>query len=350
VARTLDLTSQGHTVATGTDGFHRAGPAPDFKPAWWCGNPHLQTLWPVFFRPGTRPSLKRERLELPDGDFVDLDWTLNESGPLVVIFHGLEGSCESHYARAILTALPQHGFRAVLMHFRGCSGEPNRLARAYHSGETGDIDFLVREVQRRYPDTALSAIGYSLGGNALLKWLGEQGSRAPLMAAAAVSVPLELRKSALHLNRGFARIYQHKLLKSLKQGIRRKAQMIPASVALPDLDRMNSFYAFDDAITGPLHGFRGADHYYQVSSSRQYLKSIDIPTLVIHSRDDPFMPPDVVPTPDELSPSVSLELHDRGGHVGFVGGRVPWQPIYWLDNRLPAWLKSHLPGPTVSGQ
>lgn len=346
MARTLDLTTVRNEVSSGTGRPVDRSASPRFVPAWWCRNPHLQTLWPVFFRQRPRPPLRRERLELPDGDFVDLDWTVNTTGPLVAIFHGLEGSRESHYARAILDLLPRHGFRAVLMHFRGCSGEPNRLARAYHSGDTGDIDFLFRELARRFQDTPLTAIGYSLGGNALLKWLGEQGSRAPLKAAAAVSVPLELKKSALHLDRGFARIYQYKLLKSLKHNVRLKARHFPPVVPLRDLGQMKSFYAFDNAVTGPLHGFRDADHYYQSSSSRQYLKSIAIPTLVIHSSDDPFMPADVAPTPEEVSSAVTFELHDHGGHVGFVSGLLPWKPRYWLDERLPEWLTAHLPPPT----
>jgi len=313
-----------------------------FRPAWWCRNPHLQTLWPVLFRRHPRPRLRRERLELPDGDFVDLDWTLNDHGPLIILFHGLEGSSRSHYARAMLDALPRHGYRAVLMHFRGCSGEPNRLPRAYHSGETGDIDFLIRTLKRREPETRMAAIGYSLGGNALLKWLGEHGDSSPLRTAIAVSVPFLLHESSMHLNRGFAKVYQHKLLKSLKQNVRRKAAHLPPPVPLDTLDVMNSFYDFDDRITGPLHGFRDAAHYYTASSSHRYLNRIRIPTLILHAKDDPFMPPSVVPLSADLSPAITLSLHENGGHVGFVAGGTPWRPRYWLDQAIPAWLDRHL--------
>jgi len=296
----------------------------------------------VLFRRQPRPPLRRERLELPDGDFVDLDWTLNESGPIVILFHGLEGSSRSHYARAMLTALPRHGFRAVLMHFRGCSGNPNRLARAYHSGDTGDIDFLIQTLKHREPDTPLAAIGFSLGGNALLKWLGEQGARAPLAAAIAVSVPFLLHESVTHMQRGFSRLYQRHLLQSLKDSVRRKAVHRAPPVPLTELDTMRNFYDFDDRITGPLHGFRDARHYYTASSSRQYLRRIHVPTLIVHALDDPFMHASVAPQPDELSASIEFRLHAHGGHVGFVGGALPWRPRYWLDEQLPDWLAPRL--------
>ena len=289
-----------------------------------------------------RPQLRRERLELPDGDFVDLDWTLNDSGPIVILFHGLEGSSRSHYARGMLASLPQHGMRAVLMHFRGCSGEPNRLARAYHSGDTGDIDFLVRTLRAREPNTPLAAIGYSLGGNALLKWLGEQGKDAPVQCAAAVSVPFLLHESTAHMNRGLSRIYQWHLLKSLKQGAHRKAGKFTPPAPLEEIDRMKSFFEFDDRVTARLHGFDDALHYYTSSSSRQYLNRIRIPTLIVHAIDDPFMHAQVIPAAGELSPPIELDLHRHGGHAGFVGGSLPWKPRYWLEERIPAWLGTQL--------
>ena len=315
--------------------------ASPFNPAWWCRNPHLQTLWPVIFRRWLRPPLRRERLELPDGDFADLDWSLNNNGPIVILFHGLEGGSKSHYARSMLTTLPRYGMRVVLMHFRGCSGEANRLARAYHSGDTGDIDFLVRTLKAREPNTPLAAIGYSLGGNALLKWLGEQGEQAPVQCAAAISVPFLLLESSRHLNRGFARFYQWHLLKSLKKSVRRKAEKFSPPAPLDEVARMKSFYQFDNHITGPLHGFRDAMHYYTASSSRQYLNRIRIPTLLVHATDDPFMPARVIPGTAELSPAITLALQHHGGHVGFVAGRWPWRARYWLEERIPAWLKQN---------
>ncbi len=320
-----------------------------FVPAWWCRNPHLQTLWPVFFRRRLRPALRRERLELPDGDFVDLDWTTNDRGPIVILLHGLEGGSRSHYARAMLAALPRHGLRAVLMHFRGCSGEANRLARAYHSGDTGDIDFLVRTLRAREPHTPLAAIGYSLGGNVLLKWLGEQGPAAPLRCAAAISVPFLLQEATERMNRGLSRLYQWHLLRSLKAGVARKSRRHAPPAPAHEVERMTSFFEFDDRITGPLHGFSGARHYYTASSSRQYLKHIAIPTLIVHANDDPFMHPGVVPRPADLSSSVQLHLHQHGGHVGFVSGALPWRPRYWLDEQLPEWLGPQLHGWSCSG-
>jgi predicted alpha/beta-fold hydrolase len=242
----------------------------------------------------------------------------------------------------MLAALPRHGLRAVLMHFRGCSGEPNRLPRAYHSGDTGDIDFVVRTLKAREPGTPLAAIGYSLGGNALLKWLGEQGTQAPVRCAVAVSVPFLLHESSAHLNRGFARVYQRHLMQSLKHNVRRKAAKLLPPVPLDTLDRMQSFFDFDDRITGPLHGFKDAMHYYTASSSRQYLNRIRIPTLIVHAVDDPFMPASVIPKSDELSPAVSFHLHRHGGHVGFISGGNPWRPRYWLDQAIPVWLGKFL--------
>jgi len=315
-----------------------------FRPAWWCRNPHLQTLWPVLFRRHLQPKLRRERLELPDGDFIDLDWTMNETGPIVILLHGLEGGSRSHYARSMLTALPRHGFRAVLMHFRGCSGEPNRLARAYHSGETGDFDFLVNALKARFPGIPLAAIGYSLGGNVLLKWLGEQGTHVPLQAAAAVSVPFLLHESVARMSRGFSRLYQWHLLKSLKRNARRKSDAHALPVPLSELEKLDTFFEFDDRVTAPLHGFHGAMHYYTMASSRQYLNRIRIPTLIVHAKDDPFMKETVAPPPEELSPDIEFHLYRHGGHVGFIGGALPWRPRYWLDDQIPRWLVRYLHG------
>ncbi len=323
---------------------------PSFKPAWWCRGPHLQTLWPALFRVWPRLPLLRERLELPDGDFIDLDWTCNDAGPIVILLHGLEGSSRSHYARSMLQVLPRAGMRAVLMHFRGCSGEPNRLARAYHSGDTGDLDFLISTLRQREPQTPIMAIGYSLGGNVLLKWLGEQGAQARLRCAVAVSVPLLLYDSTTHMNRGFARLYQWWLVRHLKRSYLRKSRQHAGPLPLHEVQRLRSFYDFDDRITAPLHGFTGAMHYYTVSSSRQYLTHIRIPTLILQAADDPFMPDSVIPSSRELSASIQLDVHRNGGHVGFVAGRFPWRPRYWLEQRIPGWLQQQLAGDVQTGQ
>jgi len=314
-----------------------------FLPPRWLRNRHLQTLWPVFFR-RTRPGrLCHERLELDDGDFLDLCWTSRKRAPTVIIFHGLEGSIESHYAGGLMNAISSRGWRGLLMHFRGCSGTPNKLSHSYHSGETGDIDKIIRIISARDPDLPLAAVGISLGGNALLKWLGEDHERGSLQAAAAVSVPFDLACSAERLDSGFSRLYQWRLTKSLRNSVRRKFAELSCPLDLSDLDSLNSFRLFDDRITAPLHGFQGVDDYYAQSSSRDYLKHIRLPVLIIQSNDDPFMRPDCVPTDAELSDKITLELSEHGGHVGFVmqdAGASVWD--YWLDKRIIEYLSEFL--------
>ena len=314
-----------------------------FKAAWWCRGPHRQTLWPSLIRRKPQVALKRERLGLPDGDFIDLDWTSNTSGPIVVVLHGLEGSSNSGYVRGLLKAIALCGWRGVVMHFRGCSGEPNRLARSYHSGDTGDLAYLIQLLHQRAPHTPLAVVGYSLGGNVLLKWLGEVGKQAPLQAAVAVSVPFLLHHAAARLEKGLSRIYQWSLLRRMCRAVSEKRQKINLPITIDDLSAPRNFRDFDEHITAPLHGFNGADDYYAASSSRRYLKQIAVPTLIVHARDDPFMTEAVIPGPDELSETVELELYPHGGHVGFVSGAWPWRARYWLEERIPDYLAKYLP-------
>jgi len=314
-----------------------------FRPAWWCRGAHMQTLWPVFVRRRPAVSLQRERLDLPDGDFLDLDWTSPSAGsPIVLILHGLEGSSDSQYARGMLQAIVRRGWRGVVMHFRGCSGEPNRRTRGYHSGETGDIGYVLNLLREREPDTPIAAIGYSLGGNVLLKYLGENGRNTPLRAAAAVSVPMLLNECALRLEHGFSRAYQWHLVRSMRQSVEAKRRRIRLPIKVDDLTQIHTFRQWDDAITAPLHGFLGVDDYYAKSSSRQYLAGIAVPTLLIHAKDDPFMTERVIPSQQELSPTIAFELYDSGGHVGFVGGPWPWQASYWLEERIPEFCADHV--------
>jgi len=318
-----------------------------FKPAWWLRNPHLQTIWPVVLRKSIKNlDLERERFELPDGDFVDLDWLgKNESGPLVLILHGLEGSIDSHYAKGMMRAVRQNGFRGLFMHFRGCSGEANRLARAYHSGDTNDLAFLVHYLMSRESNLHLSVIGYSLGGNILLKWLGETGSKNPIKSAIAISVPFELNKAANRIQHGFSRFYQWYFLKCLRDNLSRKWEVIDSSrpdISISYLSTVKTMREFDDKLTAPLHGFSGAEEYYDISSSRQYLRLIQVPTLIVHAKDDPFMTEDCIPNHAELSPKIILELTESGGHVGFVSGKFPWKPEYWLEKRIPRFLSLHV--------
>jgi len=218
------------------------------------------------------------------------------------------------------------------MHFRGCSGEVNRLNRAYHSGDTGDVAEVVGALKRREPDVPIFGVGYSLGGNVLLKWLGETGGNNPLRGGVAVSVPFDLDTCATRLDQGLSRIYQGRFVKGLKEKYTRKAP-------LGDLKAIRSLREWDDQVTAGLHGFTGAEDYYTRSSSRPFLKRIEVPTLVLHAVDDPFMTPAVIPTEADLSPHVTLELSPKGGHVGFVYGSI-FRPEYWLEERIPTFLRS----------
>ncbi len=318
-----------------------------FKPAWWLANAHLQTLYPTLVRRLQAPVDKMERFELPDGDFIDLAWAVNglsADAPLVVLLHGLGGNVNSAYVAGLLHAFNRCGWRGVLMHFRGASQEPNRLPRAYHSGDTGDVDCLLKALAQREPNTKKALVGVSLGGNVLLKWLGEQGSQSLVQAAVAVSVPLQLRMVADRINQGFSRIYQAHLLGRLRQVFAKKWETHSESLPplLGDLESLRCFWTFDENVTAPLHGFANVHDYYREASSRQYLPRIATPTLIIHALDDPFMTPDVLPTADELSSETILELSRKGGHVGFIAGNVPGKPVYWLEQRIPEFLRHHL--------
>ena len=316
--------------------------ASQFQPAWWLPGGNLQTLWPYFFRRKVQVGLTQERLELPDGDFVDLCLTANAGNPIVVIFHGLEGCVDSHYVRPLLAAIEKRGWHGVFMHFRGCSGEYNRLDRSYHSGDTGDIGFLVDYLHKKLPGVPLAAVGYSLGGNALLKYLGEATHKEQVYAAVAISVPYLLAEGAKKLNRGFSKVYQRRLIGLLQRKIVSKFSARDCPVDVSEVLQLNDFFSFDDKITAPLHGFAGVDDYYERSSSRQYLNSIDVPTLLIHARDDPFMTEGVIPVEDELSEYVRLELAETGGHIGFVSGKAPGYAVYWLERRIIGFLSSHI--------
>lgn len=309
-----------------------------FKSPWWLANAHLQTLWQTIFRRQPEVTTQRERLLLPDGDFVDLDWAGYDGAPIVVILHGLVGSINSPYAKGILRAVVDHGWNGVFMNFRGCSGEPNRLPRCYHSGETEDLSTLVTELKKRYPGRPIAAVGFSMGGNVLLKWLGETGSKNPLSGAVAISVPFELEKSANHINQGVYRFYQWWLLRELRELMANKFKKIKAPTLNADeIAKIQTFWDFDNKVTAPLHGFVDAQDYYTKASSRQYLKRVKKPTLILHATDDPFMTKDVIAEAKELSPYLTLEVSDSGGHVGFVGG-TPWKPKYWIEERVPEFL------------
>ena len=315
-----------------------------FQPAWWLRNRHLQTIVPNLLRPRPDIDVRRERIELPDGDFMDADWVGSRtSGQIVVMLHGLEGSIESRYAGWMLKRLDEAGYRPVLLNFRSCSGEPNRKANSYHSGHTEDFNHFLHLLRRREPGVRMAAIGYSLGGNVLLKWLGENRQQAFLDTGIAASVPFRLAECSNAVNEGLSKIYQAHLMQRMKATARAKQDLIRAAGHDPEIDRLKTFREFDDALTAPLHGFSDADDYYRKCSSIAFLKDIHTPTLVIHSRDDPFMRPGTAPREDEISPWVDVELSEHGGHVGFVAGRWPWKPRYFLEERMFEHLAEHFP-------
>lgn len=322
-----------------------------FKPAWWLNNSHCQTIYPSLFRKLPSITPRRERLVTPDKDFIDIDFYGSGDQPLVILLHGLSGSSQSGYIKGLQAVLLQQGFRSVAFNFRGCSGEYNHSSRCYHSGETGDIDFLYRTLRQREPNTAIAAVGFSLGGNVLLKWLGEQQNNINLFAATAVSVPFVLNECATKLDHGFSKLYRANLLSELKQYISLKQQYLyslnlhkeaETLKQLGHLDKITSFWQYDHRVIAKLYNFKGVDDYYQRSSSRQFLSTITIPTLVIQAEDDPFMTKNVIPSLAELSSSISLEISKTGGHVGFVSGNNPFKPTYWLEQRIPEFLQQQI--------
>lgn len=315
---------------------------PKFRPAWWLYNRHLQTLWPTLARQVPKPGGVSEWFRLPDDDVLKLRWSGGNGEPIVLFLHGLEGSAESSYLRGMVRAAASRNWRTVVMHFRGCAGVPNHRDRGYHSGETTDLEAVVTALRERSPSVPLFVVGFSLGGNVLLKWLGERGSDAPINAACAVSVPFLLNRCADRMERGFSRLYQWWLVRSMRESLERKFAHRRCPINYDHLTGTSSFREFDDAVTAPLHGFDGVDDYYQRASSRQYLKHIQRPTLIVQSRDDPFMTGDVIPNQDELSITTTLEVTRSGGHVGFISGAVPGRARYWLEERIPAFLIQHL--------
>ncbi|WP_454254231.1 hydrolase [Pseudomonas sp. Marseille-Q8238] len=319
-----------------------------FSPARLLRNPHLQTLWGSLCRRTPHLERQRERLWLEDGDFLDLDWhgPHDATAPLVLLLHGLTGSSSSHYILGLQQRLEAQGWASVALNWRGCSGEPNLLPRGYHSGVSEDVLHVIRHLQAKRPLAPLHAVGYSLGGNVLLKYLGETGEESGLRGAVAVSVPFRLDHCAERIDRGFSKVYQAHFMRALIAYVRDKQRSfahnghvdrLAALESLGSLEGMRTFWDFDGRFTAPLHGYADADDYYRRASSRYYLGEIRTPTLIIQANDDPFVFPHSVPEPDELSASTQLELHARGGHVGFIGGSMR-RTDYYLETRIPQWL------------
>ncbi|WP_291994033.1 hydrolase [Candidatus Accumulibacter sp. ACC003] len=309
-------------------------------PNWLAGG-HAQTIYPLLIKPAPLP-YRRERWPTPDGDFIDLDWadppaaaSGTGSTPLLVLFHGLEGSSHSHYARSLMAACQALGWTGVVVHFRGCSGEINRLPRAYHSGDSAEIDWILRRLQQRWPARPTYAVGVSLGGNALLKWLGEREAAAAtcLRAAAAISAPVDLRASGEQLARGFNRVYTRHFLYTLKRKAAEKLRRHPGVFDEGTMRSARTLYDFDDVVTAPLHGFSSAADYWRRASSKPWLRGIRLPTLVLNALNDPFLPASALPTASQVASAVQLDFPDAGGHVGFVSGPLPGR-LDWLPQRI----------------
>lgn len=315
----------------------------------WLTNGHLQTIVPAKLLNIPAVLFRRERWDTPDADFIDLDFIDAPPGqPLVVLFHGLEGSSESHYARALMTAVRQRGWAGVVVHFRGCSGEPNRAPRFYHSGDSAEIDWVLRRLHANCAVPAqrrLVACGVSLGGNALLRWLGENGHGAEFVdAACAVSAPLDLAAGGAALGSGFNMIYTRVFLKTLKPKCLHKLSQFPG---LFDRERMlasRDLYEFDNVVTAPLHGYHSTEDYWHRASARFVLDAITVPTLVLNAQNDPFLPGRHLPT--SAARPVTLEYPKHGGHVGFASAGWPANNM-WLPKRVLHYFDQQLGVPAM---
>lgn len=319
---------------------------PAFPPAWWLPGPHMQTLGARLLRPSDSPPTRRERWTTPDGDFLDLDFVEGadlRNNVLVLLLHGLEGSSRSGYILEFERRLFDHGIGAVALNFRSCSGELNRGQRLYHSGETSDLGWVIDRLRKQHPKRRLAAAGVSLGGNVLLKYLGERGSSAAIAAAAAWSVPFDLAAGSRFMEHGFSLRYVERLLNSVRAKIRARESEFGPHIDLDRARRARTFWEFDDAATAPLHGFGSADDYYRQSSSGPLIPDIATPTLILHSRDDPFFPADAIPeTAMIANPAVTPMITDHGGHVGFVSGGIPLLPHFWAEDFIARWLTDQL--------
>ena len=326
-----------------------------FRAPRWLQNPHAQTMYPSLpWAWRSRPELRRETLELPDGDITAVDWmvagdSLPDAAPLLVILHGLEGSADSSYARMLMESVLDRGWRSCVLHFRDCGDYRNRLPRRYHAGETNDLRHFLNQLQAAREASGnpgpLLATGYSLGGNVLLKYLGESESETPLDAATAVCVPLDLHICSEALNTGFSKRYQSYLLKRMKNAITQKFDRHTAAFDWDRAMTAATFAEFDDAVTAPLHGFNGMQDYYDRCSAKHFLHRIERPTLIINALDDPFMTPAVLPDAEQLSDDVTLEVADNGGHVGFIDGGTPWRPTFYLPGRIIEFLEAYAAKP-----
>jgi len=321
----------------------------EYCPPWWLPGGHLQTLYGALCARVPEVNYQRTCWETPDGDIVAADSVSGPANaPLVVLFHGLEGSSRSQYARSLMGAIQRMNWRGLVPHFRGCGGMPNRLPRAYHSGDTAEIEWMLQRAREMAGAAPLFAVGVSMGGNALLKWCGERGPGAVeiVSAVVAVSTPYELAATGDHLARGVNLIYTWNFLRTLKANSRRRLERFPKLFDGNAMERARNMREFDDAVTAPMHGFKGVDDYWAQASCKPALRGIRVPTLLIHARNDPFMPAASLPTVNQVSDTVSLDFCAAGGHVGYAGAPLPGK-FAWLPQRIIRFLEQHVqPNPT----
>ena len=329
-----------------------------YTPAWWVPGGHLQTLWGKLVRRAPRIETRVERWPTPDGDEIELRRLdapdAAADTPRLLLLHGLEGTIDSMYLLGTLAEARARRWAADVLIFRTCNGEMNRARRMYHSGETTDLDFVVRRLADLHPRQPLVLAGFSLGGNVLLKWLGEQGTNVPpqLRAAATVSVPYDLERGSRFIERGFAQVYGRYFLRTLRAKARAKLRLFPGLFDPAALDRARTLFEFDEAVTAPVHGFRNANDYYSSSSSLQFLASVQRPTLLVSARNDPFLPSEVLDSVADVTrsnPNVHVEFHELGGHVGFVSGLNPFRPRYYAEWRVVDFL-AHTVRTSTPGQ
>jgi predicted alpha/beta-fold hydrolase len=316
-----------------------------YRAAWWLPGPHSATLWGRVGRREPRVPVRTERWETTDGDFLELvrlDAPAPDA-PRILLLHGLEGGAHSHYARAMFREAKSRGWGADLLLFRTCGTEPNRLPRSYHSGETTDPRFVIERLADEFPDAPLGVVGVSLGGNVLCKLLGEDGDRvsANVTGAVAISTPFDLARASRHIGRGFGVVYERFFLRSLIPKALTKVARHKELSALTAVRRARTLWEFDDQFTAPLHGFHDAADYYARASSLPFLTGIRVPTLLLSAVDDPFLPADVldrVRTVADVTPAITIEFPERGGHVGFTAGALPWRPWYYGEWRAAEFL------------
>ena len=304
-------------------------------------------MWGKFMRPRDMNAFQLERIQTTDADEITLvSATSRSNGPILLMLHGLEGGLRSHYVGGIWAVARDRGWQPKMLLFRTCDGRMNKARRTYHSGETTDLDFVIRRLIDEDPARPIGLAGVSLGGNVMLKWLGERGDSAPdqVRAAIAISTPYDLARSSKAIDSGFSRVYQWNFLRSLKRKAREKMAQHADICDEKELDSLTTMWEFDDRFTAPLHGFRDAADYYARSSSLAFLEGIRRPTLLLSAKDDPFHSREVLEDVEgiaALNPIVTTEFHERGGHVGFVGG-APWRPTYYVESRVASFLEGFL--------